>query len=96
LAATSSVFKSALKLGTQSNECIITVPGIALHLLKIVVCFAYTGEIMIPKENLTEEYLSTVISVLEQLGFTLSAVIARYYTASNLLLFDCRLNHSNI
>ena len=77
LAATSSVFKAALKPGIRSEECVITVPGIELYLLEIVVCFAYTGEIMVSREHLTEDSLSTIMSVLEQLGFELSAVTTR-------------------
>ena len=77
LAATSSVFKAALKPGIKSEECVVTVPGIELYLLEIVVRFAYTGEIMVSKDCLTEDSLSTIISVLEQLGFELSSVTTR-------------------
>lgn len=77
LAATSTVFKAALKPGGKPEEHIIVLPGIELYLIEIAVRYAYTGEIMVPKQYMTTECLSLVINVLTELGFELSSVITR-------------------
>lgn len=71
------MFKAALKPGGKIEERIIVLPGIELYLIEIAVCYAYTGEIMVPKQYMTPECLSLVISVLTELGFELSSVITR-------------------
>ena len=88
LAAASSVLKAALKPGGKPEEHIIVLPGIELYLIEVAVRYAYTGEIMVPKQYMTTDCLSMVIAVLTELGFELSSVITR-------LDFITRLSDTN-
>jgi len=78
LAATSSVFKGALKPDSKTEDRTIVLPGIELYLLEIAVRYAYTGEIMVPKQYMTADCLSVVVNVLEQLGFELTPIATRF------------------
>jgi BTB/POZ domain len=77
LAAASSVFKESLKSDQKPDERIIVLPGLLIYELKIIVHFAYTGDIVIPKKYMTTDAPSRVVNVLIELGFNLSAVETR-------------------
>lgn len=74
LAAASAVFKESLRSNQKPEERVIVFPELELYLLKIVVHFAYTGSIVVPKKYFNAGTSSRVVSVLMMLGFNVTIV----------------------
>jgi len=78
LAATSSVFKAALKAGDSSTEHTVILAGISSCVAKIVLQFIYTGDVVIPNDCLTQHKVTEIFAVLQNLGLELPLANKRY------------------
>ena len=77
LAAASDMFKESLKSNQKPEERVIVLPGLELYLLKIIVHYAYTGSIVVPKKYFSTDAPTRVASVLLELGFNVTLVQTR-------------------
>jgi hypothetical protein len=66
MAAASPLFKSLF----QSHHDAVVLQGVKLYLLKILIHFAYTGEMLVPETYSTSEQLAVIVSFLDQLGIS--------------------------
>jgi len=78
LAATSSLFKAALKADDSAVEHTVILAGVSSYVAKIVMQFIYTGDVVIPDDCLAADKVTEIFSVLQELGLELPLADKRY------------------